>query len=129
MNGRILKKICKNHTYFLVKKVLFGSDTTWPKSLGSPQHRYSTNVFSANIEVNSGSCSCSETGSVSADLQPSLKIIVYFFPVCRYKCCDGSEGSPGCQKQCRKCGQPWGSLAGRCYKRPHTLTFKTAESV
>jgi len=47
----------------------------------------------------------------------------------RYRCCEGSEESPGCQKMCRKCGQPWGSLAGRCYKRPHTLTSKKAESV
>jgi hypothetical protein len=57
---------------------------TWPKSsccyriqILNSEIKYEVSL--ANIEVKSGSGPFSEAGSVSADLQPSLKIIINFF--------------------------------------------------
>ena len=50
----------------------------------------------------------------------------------RYHCCLREVNSTGCKKVCKKCGKDWGSDAGKCFKKEHTLVGimeKTEEEI
>ncbi len=105
------------------KKVRFGSDTTWPKSscfyriqIFNTEIKYKVSL--ANIEVNSVFRPFSEAGFVSADMQPPLKIIIYFFPSVDTSAVTGAKGAPAARSSAASAASPGAAWRGSATSDP-----------